>query len=92
MLNGISLQGGAFDGNQIRQVTADSPVNNPLPTTYVAWTQAAGYTKQQQLMQVPLYSDTSRQNMLPVWLDMPVASKSEKQQYLLAGLGACIAV
>ena len=90
MLSGICLQGGAFDGRQIQQLKAESPVNNPTPMAYVAWVDAAAPREQHSVMHVPLYSDLRRLSILPVWLEMPVTSKHAKQQHLLAGLAACI--
>lgn len=92
MLSGICLQGGMFDGRQVQQLTADSPVNNPLPVACVAWVNAALLSIQQSAMHVPLYSDLQRQHILPVCLDLPVADVHTSQQHLLAGLGACISM
>ena len=92
MLNGICLQGGLFDGRQIQQLRTDSPVNNALPTAFIAWVGAAAAHVQQPVMHVPLYSDLQRRSTLPLQLDIPIADSSAKQQQLLAGLGACILV
>ena len=90
MLSGICLQGGAFDGRQIQQLNAESPVNNPIPTAYVAWIDAAAPRKQQSVMRVPLYSDLQRMSLLPVSLEIPITDERAGQQHLLAGLAACI--
>ena len=88
MLSNILLQGGRFDGRYVERLSKDSPAENSLPVAYVYWNVPS---TAKTCMRIPLYSDLHRRSTLPVCLELPVTDWSTTQEFLLAGLGACLA-
>ncbi|KAL0047749.1 hypothetical protein WJX82_010930, partial [Trebouxia sp. C0006] len=88
-LSNIMLQGAAFEGSRLRPLTSESPTNNPMPAVLLAWMPKQQQGTTEPSIQIPLYIDPQRSSTI-AHLQLPVADTHAKQQYTLAGLGACV--
>ena len=88
-LSNIMLQGAAFEGSRLRPLTSESPTNNPMPAVLLDWMPKQQHATSEPSIQIPLYSDPQRTSTI-VHLQLPVADTYAMQQYILAGLGACV--
>ena len=88
-LSNIMLQGAAFEGSRLRPLTSESPTNNPMPAVLLAWMPKQQQGTTEPSIQIPLYNDPQRSSTIAN-LQLPLADTHAKQQYILAGLGACI--
>ncbi|KAL0028751.1 hypothetical protein WJX79_004868 [Trebouxia sp. C0005] len=88
-LSNIMLQGAAFEGSRLRPLTSESPNNNPMPAVLLAWMPNQQQDTTEPFIQIPLYNDSQRSSTI-AYLQLPVADTYAKQQYVLAGLGACV--
>lgn len=84
-IDGLQIQGAAFEGVRLMPVDATAPVSQAAPATTIAWVPKGTPAVYPCSVAVPLYLNSERSKVLTE-MQVPVVAQDEVPQWVLAGV------